>query len=374
MRSFLAKLTGASHPRVTIRPDKDVVFLSGFGQEARGDFIIGTVTLAVPDAHDVQGIQLEMIRSLAIGSHEPNEESGSWTRSRIISHQWDPLTLAASTVLSDPKQSHSPRIYRLPFDIYLPGQTSESVKGCSRCHISYRLQASLLRDGTAPDLRDFIPIYIIRKLPMSALELMDACTVGGTCSNNVEYQFSVAYQAIALNTFIPVEVALHNLSKGVRIGGIECVLYEIHRLEKQYSDIISEFEGERVAERWQLDVLETDGETYHLRQDLPLPSVFRKCSPDCNTEGIIIKHSLRFTVKLIDPDGSHYASVPITLFISPERPVNAWGRFVETDPTVAEGDADALSPGLSAPPRYYDSGEDLATTVLSQDSPPPYSP
>ncbi|KAH7015940.1 hypothetical protein EDB80DRAFT_568228, partial [Ilyonectria destructans] len=67
-------------------------------------------------------------------------------------------------------------------------------------------------------------------------------------------------------------------------------------------------------------------------------------------------------------------SVPITLFIPPERPVDARGRFVEADPTVADGDADALSPRLSAPPRYRDSGEDSATTKLSQDSLPPYSP
>ncbi|KAH8669394.1 hypothetical protein BGZ61DRAFT_483552 [Ilyonectria robusta] len=43
-------------------------------------------------------------------------------------------------------------------------------------------RASLLRDGTALGLRDFISIYIIRKLRMSASGLMDACTVGGFAS------------------------------------------------------------------------------------------------------------------------------------------------------------------------------------------------
>ncbi|KAM5375805.1 hypothetical protein ACJZ2D_005861 [Fusarium nematophilum] len=375
MRSFLAKLTGASHPLATIRPDKDVVFLSGFGRQAQGDFIRGTVTLAVPEAHDIQGIQLEMIGSLAIGSHEPNGEAGSWTRSRIFSHQWDPLTLTPSHVLSDPTQSHGSRKYRWPFELYLPGQTSESVTGCSHCHISYRLEASLIRDGRAPDLRDFSPIFIVRKLPMSALELLDSCTVAGTWSNNVEYQFSIAHRAIALSMYIPVEITIQGgLSNGGKIETLKCVLHKIHKLEKRDPHTVTEFEGERDAQRWQLHVPERDGDTYHATQDLPLPLVLRKCSPDCDTEGITIKHSLRFTVELTDPDGSITKAVPITLFISPERPVDAWGKFVETDTAVTTGDPDALSPGLSPPPRYHHSQQDAATTDPGLGLPPPYSP
>ncbi|RSM03260.1 hypothetical protein CDV31_010536 [Fusarium ambrosium] len=66
VHSLLARLTETPRVRVTIRTDRDFVFLSGVEDEAAGDYIRGTLALCLVDDQPVQDVQLEMIGEIAI--------------------------------------------------------------------------------------------------------------------------------------------------------------------------------------------------------------------------------------------------------------------------------------------------------------------
>ncbi|KAF5005113.1 hypothetical protein FDECE_8433 [Fusarium decemcellulare] len=304
MRSFLAKLTGANHARVTIRPDRDFVFLSGSGPEARGGYVQGIAELSVPGDQHVDGIQLEMTGTIAIRAHEfDTTDSGSWHKSTIFSHQWNPLTLDTALDPSGGAQDSYFRHYKWPFELHLPGSIAETVRGCNQCDISYRLEACVIVNGSPIDQRDFVPVHVIRKLTISEFEMMDAWTVEGTWAKSVEYQFSIGHQAIALGTYIPVELIVNKTNPGVKLAKIEFVLREVHKIKEQVSPNIPEFEGERESMRWEMPPLAEACPAHNLKYELSLPSLLKKCSPDCDTHGIVMKHLLRLDVSLLHPHG-----------------------------------------------------------------------
>lgn len=90
-----------------------------------------------------------------------------------------------------------------------------------------------------------------------------------------------------------------------------------------------------------------------VRDFFEIPANLSKCTQDCDIEGFIkIRHKLKFAVSLRNPDGhisELRASLPITLFISPNVAVTSGGEEVGTFGAVGTVDADA-----NAPPRYDD--------------------
>lgn len=61
--------------------------------------------------------------------------------------------------------------YEWPFDIILPGQTSESVEGLSDSWVIYRMKATIERGMLQPNVLARRQVRVIRTLDSSALEL-----------------------------------------------------------------------------------------------------------------------------------------------------------------------------------------------------------
>ncbi|RMJ17801.1 hypothetical protein CDV36_002545 [Fusarium kuroshium] len=378
VHSLLARLIGTPRVRVTIRPDRDFVFLSGVEDEAAGDYIRGTLALCLLDDQPVQDVQLEMIGEIAIASHKSNtdEQVGSWLRSVIFSYKWEPFTFTTAHGPASSSRHHHMREYTWPFEFYIPGDLPESLRGCSQCHISYRLVASFLRGAAPPDVGDFVPISVIRKPRALAFDMMDPWTVQGTWARSVEYQFCIAHQAIALGTFVPVELTINNLGRDMRVSKLKCALQEIHEVKEGAFPTIAAFKGQREAMKWELPTTTEENQPYHTQLRLSLPRLLRKCSPDFDIQGIVIKHKLQVIVTIRHSHGftsEHCASLPIILFISSERPVDGWGRFIEPSHSNGNDGQSMLSPSLSAPPQYT-AAEVESSFEFDRSHPPPYSP
>ncbi|KAJ4256229.1 hypothetical protein NW762_009308 [Fusarium torreyae] len=191
MGSFLAKLTGPKRARVTISPVSDHIFITGHGDEARGQFLRGKVSLFLPESQKVRGVQLKMVGRRWLGDHKAKtEDEVKWQTSETIVHQWDPFVVTDQIAqpIKNGKQ------YEWPFELFICGDQEESFKGCLRCSMTYLLEASAIQEDSLRSLYAFRPIRIIRSPSFSSYELMDPATVQGKWSGKAEY--NVLSQAI----------------------------------------------------------------------------------------------------------------------------------------------------------------------------------
>jgi hypothetical protein len=90
-----------------------------------------------------------------------------------------------------------------------------------------------------------------------------------------------------------------------------------------------------------------------IEKKLNLPKKLRQCVQDLNHNGIKIRHKLKLTVALKNPDGhisELRATLPISIFISPNMPFDEQGNLVDQTP----GSVGSETTGSStvAPPGY----------------------
>ncbi|KAI8716915.1 Arrestin-C domain-containing protein [Fusarium sp. LHS14.1] len=367
MRSLLARITGIPPVRVKIRPECDYVFLRGHGEEAVGQYLRGKVTLSVREGESVKGVQLRLSRQISLWDHKTGSGDETRVESSVV-HEWDSFL-----VKGHPSEvSRSGRVYEWPFEVFIQGHQEESFRGCARCSNTYRLDVFTIHKDSSQTLQDFIPIRIIRLPSLSAYELMDPVTEQGKLLGKIEHSVSLGHKAIALGGLIPIHAELAQIDDGVQATKAKFCLYEHH---KTLNDGVASYEGRRLVEEWALDLSHKDEQVQTWEQCLRLPKVVRKCSPDLDLCGVAISHTLHFAVTLKegDTEAEYETSLPITLFVSPELPINGWGAFVQEDHQTNKGALESLSEGIQAPPRYCKVDEGERQYEIIVDAPPAYS-
>ncbi|KAF5009353.1 hypothetical protein FDECE_4409 [Fusarium decemcellulare] len=292
-----------------------------------------------------------MTGRILLGDHKEETDDGvKWESGEVLLHQWDPFFL--DDQLSQP--SADGRTYELPFELFIRGDQEESFRGCNRCGMTYRLEASTIHEDSSDTFQDFVPIQIIRCPPLSAYELMDPTTVQGRWSKKVEFNVSVGYQAIALGGLIPVDAQLTKLEPQVKLVKAKFYLRECHTIRDKLATSVVTYQGQRTVTQWPLD-LDNAGHQWQWQQCLELPKVVRDCSPDFNVCGISISHTLHFETTLLERDGTeseYETAMPISLFVSPELPVNGWGVFARDNEKTTSESMSVLSEGIRIPPKY----------------------
>ncbi|RSM09306.1 hypothetical protein CEP52_004153 [Fusarium oligoseptatum] len=354
MRSLLARITGTPPVRVKIRPECDYVFLRGHGEEAVGQYLRGKVTLSVRDGESIRGVQLKLSRQISMWDHKTGSGDETKVEASVV-HEWDSFLAEGRPT----EVSRTGRVFEWPFEVFIQGHQDESFRGCVRCSNTYRLDAFTIYDDSSQTLQDFIPIRIIRLPSLSAYELMDPVTEQGKWLGKVQHSVSLGHKAIALGGLIPIHAELAKIEDGIQIS----------------DDGVPSYEGRRLVEEWPLDLSNFSERVQTWEQCLKLPKVVRKCSPDLDVCGVAISHTLHLAVMLKegDTEAEYETSLPITLFVSPELPINGWGAFVQEHDQIAKGAHEALSEGIQAPPRYckIDEGERQYDIIV--DAPPAYS-
>ncbi|KAK8015043.1 helicase [Apiospora arundinis] len=157
------------------------------------------------------------------------------------------------------------------------------------------------------------------------------------------------------------------LLKGLEMGEITVRLLEsqefsvpgigslprIHKAEREVTNW--HFEVKR-NDHWQDNIEETGQEGWKVTRDLPLVQKLSKCLQDCTAEGIKIRHKIKLTVALKNPDGhvsELRATLPVTIFISPMITLDDDGNVVsEQAQEAAEGNVTDSDQSNMAPPGY----------------------
>ena len=232
-------------------------------------------------------------------------------------------------------------------------------------NVTYKLKATVARGKLAYDLHTYKRFRVIRTLESSALEFLHAMSVENIWPNKIEYSIVVPQKAVVFGSSIPLETRFTPLLKGLDVGDVSIKLIEIHDiiLQSYTGHALRQFKREREVANWTLpmsrdehwqDMIEDTGqEGWVMNTSLDLPKKLGKCIQDVNVQGIKVRHKLKLVVALKNPDGhisELRATLPVTIFISPNMPLDDDGNLVRQLPQANAG----VSTGVNyiAPPGY----------------------
>ena len=326
--------------------------------------------ICVPSPVKIEDIHLRLTGSQRLAWSDPKVTPTGLTSTKvdrtttILTHQWAPFwgTPGKSAVLEKGN-------YEFPFEIMLPGDTSESVEGLREASITYKLKATATRGKLAYDLHAYKHVRVVRTLESSALEFLHAMSVENIWPNKVEYSIVVPQKAVVFGSEVPLKSRFSPLLKGLELGDITIRLVEVHDFvsmpaanASNYNLGMREFKNERVVANWTVSVSredhwqemieDTGQEGWVVDTTLDLPRKLGKLVQDVNVHGIKVRHKLKMVVALKNPDGhisELRATLPLTIFISPNIPLDEQGNMT----TVPAGQSSAANDsGNIAPPGY----------------------
>ena len=391
-------------PLLTDRPagarlENDFIVFRGNDHEASGQLLKGTLVLCLSSPLRVEDIHLKLMGTAhyAYGFHTHGSllkskagvltSVASWTDAKVTSagisthkvdktlhffdHRWAPFAGIGAPDPTDGSRQQTkgvtlpPGNYEWPFELLLHGDTTESVEGLREASIRYKLKATVARGKLAHDIHAYKQLRVIRTLEASALEFLHAMSIENIWPNKIDYSIVVPQKAVVFGSCIPVEMRFTPLLKGLELGDITIKLMEIHDIVLQ-SPVGNSAKGhkkEREIESWTFpvtreehwqDVICDSGpegwegqEGWVVNTSLALPKKLTRCLQDVNAKGIKIRHKLKLVVTLNNPD-NHVselrATLPVSIFISPNMPLDEEGNIVRQLPNGASREAATIAP------------------------------
>lgn len=296
--------------------DNDFIVFRGNDHEAAGQLLKGEVVLCLKEALRVEDVHLRLQGNCRIAWIEAKQTPTGIHNQKVdknttvLRHSWAPFVGGSQTH----GQLLAPGNYEWPFELLLPGDTAESVEGLLQTNISYLLKATISRGKLAKNHHAFKPFRIIRTLDPTALEFNHAMSVENIWPNKIEYSVVIPQKALAFGGTLPLEMRFTPLLKGLDMGDITVKLLETQEFtvsgtapasksHKSERDVCSWTFSINKDENWNDNIDESGQDGWMLRKELPLPKKLTKCLQDCAVHGIKIRHKVKLTVALKNPDG-----------------------------------------------------------------------
>ncbi|KAF9876229.1 carbon catabolite repression protein [Colletotrichum karsti] len=348
-----------------IRLDNDFIVFRGGEDESAGQILKGVVVLCLPTPLKIEDVHLRLTGTLRL-SWDYSKSAASGVSSQkvdktttLLQHRWAPFVGGnggKNTILQAGN-------YEWPFEYTLPGNTAESVEGIPEASITYKLKATVARGKLAYDLHAYKALRIIRTLEPAALEFLHAMSVENIWPNKVDYSIIIPQKAVVFGATVPLQMRFTPLLKGLEMGEISVKMLEIREctLQGPTGNIFKEHRTEREVSNWKFEVdrdehwhdtiEDTGQEGWLVEKKLNLPKRLRQCVQDLNHNGIKVRHKLKLVVALKNPDGhisELRATLPVSIFISPNMPLDEHGVLVDQAP----GTAPAAEVTRIAPPGY----------------------
>ncbi|KAI0155123.1 arrestin domain-containing protein [Xylariaceae sp. FL1272] len=358
---FASAASRHSYSLFEIRLENDFVVFRGNDDEASGQILKGVLVLCLGESMKVDDVHLRLTGQCRItwldGRQTPSgiHNSKIDKTTQVLRHTWPPFVGQDSH-----HNTLAPGNYEWPFEIELPGNTPESVEGLFQTGITYLLKGTVARGNLKKNLHCHKRVRIVRTLDPAALEFNHAMSVENVWPDKIEYSLVIPRKAIVFGTSVPLEMRFSPLLKGLELGGVTVRLFESQEFTVQgptrthkYDREVTTWNFEVTREKHWLDNIEETGqEGWFVKRDLPLPKKLNRLIQDCTVQGIKIRHKLKLTIALNNPDGhvsELRATLPVTIFISPNVPLDEEGNIVaqatdESSTTTSE-DTNLAPPG-----------------------------
>ncbi|KAK6349076.1 hypothetical protein TWF730_009835 [Orbilia blumenaviensis] len=331
-----------------IRLDEDVLVIRGDPSEAPGVQLSGKIVLSCTEPVNVKSLSVKLTCAQRFRVNEVFHGPFGPTM-KLFKH--DGILFSDRKVQIGERTVIPAGNHEYPFQWVLFGNAPESVEGFSEASILWNLQAHLERSVYLSDVHASKHFRVVRTLPHTALEFSQTMAVENVWPNKIEYTVNTPSKAVVFGSFIPIEVKLTPLLKGLTVLKISVSLKESYELTPHTAKEIS---GTRSIldvdyPGWENPPSDEDDGSWVLHEKVFLPQTLAKCLQDCEVGKIKVRHKLKFAIQLKNPDGhvsELRATLPVMLFISQHYLVNDQNQVPEITSYVTSEDETA------APPRY----------------------
>ncbi|KAF8422634.1 hypothetical protein EV426DRAFT_702446 [Tirmania nivea] len=333
-----------------IRLDNDVVVLRGTPTEAAGAVLRGSVTVILKEPLSVRAIRLKLVAVERVGWYEPVNKSRSVKHEKVIYEKdWQFLNFE-----HDSKKCFVLGVgnYEYPFEHIFPGNAPESVEGLDGAYVVYRMKAIIERPTFSHNIHAKKHLRVVRTLSPEDEALSSTMAVENLWPEKCEYSISIPAKACVFGTVIPLNIRIIPLLKGLTIGKVSCTLREFDTfsiLERNIKTQNTRNIQTTTYEHGSYEDSEDGSEYWVMQTKIELPKSLSKCIQDCEVGPIKVRHKLRVSVQLHNPDGHTSelrASLPVQLFISPNHLMGEDNEIHSGLPT------DHLHDITAIPPRY----------------------
>lgn len=302
--------------------DRDCVVLRGAPGEGEGVILKGVLVLSLHDPIQARNITLSLRGKAKAGWTETITTA---SRTQTTRSQRDESIVYENTWSFLSFSSHSKTIgvgnYEYPFEVRLPSDLPESVEGVDDAAIGYMMVATVERPGLAQNITSRKRIRVVRTLSIESLEMAQTLSVDNTWPNKIEYAISIPTKSYPIGSTIPINFKLVPLLKGLSIQKITAQL-------KEYQSLLIENNGKTIAKKevernvcsTTIEDLEKEVTNWDVDESLQIPGSLAACVQDCEVKYLRVRHKMKFTVALLNPDGhvsELRAALPVSLLIPP---------------------------------------------------------
>lgn len=208
--------------------------------------------------------------------------------------------------------------YNLPFRVYLPANTLETVEGLKTAKLLYKLECVVERGRFEKPFHCTKHVRIMRTLHPQNLNLTDSIDLNNTWVEKVQYNVSVPKRGLALGASIPVRVLIIPIAKGLTFKGLLGVLVQhYHCVHSEGTS--PEFEELLGAQK--ISVGTPSGDSWDLKGHFRVPESLHTVTQTCDLKnGLIqVKHRLRVQIQLRNKEGhvsELRANLPVCVYVS----------------------------------------------------------
>ena len=266
----------------------------------------------------------------------------------MYEHAWSFLPIGTAGMLTIGKGN-----YEYPFEVLLPSDLPESLEGNEAGQVSYHIRATIERGTFAKDIVCKKHLRVIRRAA-PGYDFTQSQSVENIWPNKVDYRITIPSTTCPIGSPIAISITLVPLLKGLDVVS---VTFDVRQLETIQippdSPILPGYSKtrERFIQGKTIKDPPLGENSWQLEDEIILPHTLKDCSQDCEVGHLKIRHRVKFTISLKNPDGhisELRAQIPITVIIPPE--IDEEGRVT---PQLTSRQADT-----QIPPTYQNSSLD----------------
>lgn len=226
--------------------------------------------------------------------------------------------------------------YNIPFRVYLPTNTCETVEGLNPGKILYKIECSIERGRFEKVFQKAKHIRIVRTLHPQNLNLLESIDINNTWPGKVQYNVSLPKKGIAIGATIPIHILVVPIAKGLKLKSLNAVLvqhYHVAHTEGR-SPEFEELFGKQTLAIPDRDKLSLD--QWNVKTHFKVPDNLKDLTPTCDLKNntIQVKHRLRISIQLKNKEGhvsELRANLPVYVYISANIGYTI-GKHFEIDP------------------------------------------
>lgn len=339
---------------------KNVILLKGTRSEAPSVLLSGSVVLSLHSPMSVKKLHLKLSGTLRLEFQETYATSTqSYTlpvkyERTVFLYEWDDLLKDSSGSLktgpnlgrateSDliPLPTSSKNNFErhgqntilpsgnhvLPFTLVISGNTLESIEGLIGGSLIYQFESNLERGRFQTPYISRKHVRIIRTLSSDAFDLSESVFIENIWPGKLQYQVEIPVKAIPIGGSTPVKIMLIPMVKGLELVDIKVNLVQYYVFQDSNG---RSFSSEKKIFDFQLPHIDPETlrvDKWDINGTIVMPDTLRDVTQKTDIDSFIkVRHKLKFRIILKNNDGHTSevrASLPITLFISPQYQLKA---------------------------------------------------